>query len=133
MTAKIVKLVGVTTLGLLVAACGAQSAAGGGGARPVSAGMRPVTAAQRPAPPAQAGELLGRDRAGLIALFGPPRLDTAEGAARALQFASDRCVLDVYLYPPRDGAEPQARHADARDAEGAEVDQAACVASFRRR
>ena len=46
-------------------------------------------------------EMLGR-------MFGPPRLDGAEGDARKMQFVGTACVLDVWLYPPHEGEEPQA-------------------------
>jgi len=74
-----------------------------------------------------------RDAAALQQLFGPARLDVREGDARKLQFAGQSCVLDVFLYPQRPGAEPVATHLDARRAsDGREVDRAACVAALRR-
>ncbi len=69
-----------------------------------------------------------QDAAGLARLFGPPRLEVREGDARKLQFAGQPCVLDVFLYPLRTGAEPVATYAEARRAsDGQEVDRAACV------
>jgi len=67
-------------------------------------------------------------------LFGTPRLDVVEGDMRKLQFSGEACVLDVFLYPLRSGAEPVATYVDARRAsDGREVDRAACVAALRRR
>ena len=49
-----------------------------------------------------------QDAAALVRYFGQPRLDVAEGDMRKLQFAGEACVLDVFLYPLRPGAEPVA-------------------------
>ena len=50
---------------------------------------------------------------------------------RKLQFAGPPCVLDVYLYPLRPGAEPVATHVDARrESDGRDVDRAACIAAL---
>ena len=52
---------------------------------------------------------------------------------RKLQFSGQACVLDVFLYPLRPGAEPVATYVDARrPSDGVEVDRAACVAALRR-
>ena len=77
--------------------------------------------------------VIGASAGGLTRAFGQPRLDVIEGDARKLQFSSSACVLDVYLYPPRGGAEPVATYVDARRAtDGRDVDRAACVAALRR-
>ena len=66
--------------------------------------------------------------------FGSPRLEVWEGDARKLQFTGAACVLDIYLYPPTAGREPQATYVDARRAsDGAEVDRASCIAALKRR
>jgi hypothetical protein len=53
---------------------------------------------------------------------------------RKLQFTGEACVLDVFLYPPRQGAEPVATYVEARrPSDGQDVDRAACVAALRRR
>jgi hypothetical protein len=75
--------------------------------------------------------VIGQSAAGLQARFGAPRLDVREGDARKLQFSGEACVLDVYLYPLRPGAEPTATYVDARRASDAlDVDRAACVAAL---
>lgn len=77
--------------------------------------------------------LIGQGKGALIRQFGTPRLDVPEGDAIKLQWTGQACVLDVYLYPLRPGAEPTATHADARRAsDAADVDRAACVATLRR-
>jgi len=74
------------------------------------------------------------DAESLIRQFGPARLDMAEGDMRKLQFAGEACVLDVFLYPLREGARPVATYVDARRAsDGLDVDRRACVEALRRR
>jgi hypothetical protein len=75
---------------------------------------------------------MGRNAASLVALFGQPALDVQEGSARKLQFSGSNCVLDAYLYPPREGAEPVVTHVDARSPDGRDADRTACVAALRR-
>jgi hypothetical protein len=78
-------------------------------------------------------EVIEHDAASLVRRFGDPRLDVREGDMRKLQFAGGPCVLDVFLYPLRAGAEPVATYVEARrTSDGQEVDRAACVASLRR-
>ena len=66
----------------------------------------------------------------LVAQFGSPALDLREGSARKLQFSGAACVLDAYLYPARDGAEPVVTHVDARLPDGREMDRSSCVAAL---
>ncbi|MFC3101038.1 hypothetical protein [Altererythrobacter lauratis] len=69
----------------------------------------------------------------LIRQFGTPRLDVAEGDMRKLQFSGPACVLDIYLYPLRPGADPVATWLEARRAsDGAQVDLLACMQALRR-
>lgn len=78
---------------------------------PSGAGVGTVSSASRPATPAfRAPTAMGTaglegiigERAGsLVRRFGEARIDLAEGDARKLQFTSDRCVLDVFLYPSK--------------------------------
>ncbi len=75
---------------------------------------------------------MGRNAASLVALFGQPALDVQEGSARKLQFSGQNCVLDAYLYPPRERAEPIVTYVDARFPDGRDADRAACVAALRR-
>ena len=70
----------------------------------------------------------------LLRKFGTPRLQTAEGDMRKLQFAGEACVLDIYLYPLAPGGDPVATWVEARrSSDGADVDRAACVAALGRR
>ena len=122
----------------LLAACAASS---GGAVHSASTPPAQHVAVRQPvhtAPPSARVQALpglesviGADRAGLIRQFGAARLDVWEGDARKLQFGGTACVLDVYLYPPQRGAEPQATYVDARRAsDGQDVDRAACVAAL---
>jgi hypothetical protein len=77
--------------------------------------------------------VIGSNAAALAAVFGTPRLQVREGDALKLQFTGEACVLDVYLYPLTQGAEPTATYVDARRAsDGLDVDRARCVAALRR-
>jgi hypothetical protein len=77
--------------------------------------------------------VIGADRGELLRQFGTARLDVWEGDARKLQFAGNACVLDVYLYPPERGKEPEATYVDARrPSDGQDVDRAACIAALRK-
>ena len=96
----------------------------------------PVTSARTPQVQRIPGleGVIEQDAAALQRLFGAPRLDVHEGDMRKLQWTGQACVLDVFLYPLRAGAEPIATYAEARRAsDGQEVDRAACVAALRRR
>jgi len=74
---------------------------------------------------------MGADARGLIRLFGEPRLDIRDPAARKLQFANTKCVLDAYLYPPAANREPLVTHVDARNGAGTDMDWQACVKLLR--
>lgn len=76
--------------------------------------------------------VIGSTAADLRRQFGTPRLDVIEGDARKLQFSGGACVLDVFLYPPAAGREPQATYLDARRAsDGKDVDRVGCVTALR--
>ena len=78
--------------------------------------------------------VLGSTARALVAQFGNPDLDLREGPARKLQFLSPVCVLDAYLYPPREGrGEAVVTHVDARLPDGREMDRSSCVAALTRR
>jgi len=96
----------------------------------------PVRAPLAP-PPRQAlpglEGVIGATGDDLARQFGTPRLDVLEGDARKLQFSGSACVLDIYLYPPVPGREPQASYVDARRAsDGQDVDRASCITAMRR-
>ena len=133
----------------LVAACTAVPPASPPGpqrppvVRPPTTGVPPTRPIQPPQVGFRAPQILRapglegvieQPSAGLVRQFGNPRLDVAEGDARKLQFSGTACVLDVFLYPLREGGEPVATYVDARrPSDGAEVDRAACVQALRRR
>jgi hypothetical protein len=132
-------------LALLIAACTAVPASNPPARpapRPPVTGVPPTRPVAPPATqfrPPQVLQAVGlegvlqQDAASLARLFGPPRLDVREGDARKLQFAGSACVLDVFLYPLRTGAEPVATYVEARRAsDGQEVDRAACAQALRR-
>ena len=127
-------------LPLLLTACGGATATGTSTRGPVTAGQLPPpdlhrggTLPDRPGHDAGGGQVMGRTAAQLTRDFGQPRLDVTEGPAHKLQFASDRCVMDAYLYAPRTGAEPVVTHIDTRSPDGADVARDACIATLPRR
>lgn len=97
--------------------------------RPPNAAFRPPEVLRAPG----LESVIRRDAPSLIRQFGEPRLDVHEGDARKLQFAGRACVLDVFLYPLREGGEPVATWVEARRAsDGQEVDRASCAEALER-
>ena len=82
--------------------------------------------------PVQSNSLIGQSPDAVGRLFGKPRLDVTEGAARKLQFEGSACVVDIYFYAPRAGAAPVATHVDARTPDGRSADLDGCAATLRR-
>lgn len=73
-------------------------------------------------------DIIGARAHVLLSRFGKPRIDLAEGDARKLQFASTKCVLDIYLYPLQAGSEPVATHVETRLREDAgQIDKSRCL------
>jgi len=125
------------------AACAAMalmSACVGGPAVPIpstTSRTAPTVAEPFRAPRAQPGGnaagIMGADVRTLRARFGEPRIDLVEGDARKLQFASSDCVLDIFLYPLRDGGAPVATHVETRLRQGGEAtSRARCIADVER-
>ncbi|MCC2975234.1 hypothetical protein LK533_00925 [Sphingomonas sp. PL-96] len=77
--------------------------------------------------------ILGQPANALTKLFGKPDADLTEGAGHKMQFGSDICVLDAYLYAPKNGGTPVVTYVDARQRNGAPIDRASCVAALVRR
>jgi hypothetical protein len=112
-------------------------------ARPHRTAVPPTTPAPPPKPVFRAPavqqlpgleSVIDKNAGALQRLFGKPQLNVHEGDMRKLQFAGEPCVLDVYLYPLKPGAEPVATYVDARRAsDGLDVDRTACIAALMRR
>ena len=89
------------------------------------------SAGSRPAGP-MAGQygrpqgLIGANARRLVSILGQPRLDIRDRTVRKLQFVTERCVIDAYLYAPAPGREPVTTHVDARLPTGEDVDLAVC-------
>jgi hypothetical protein len=111
----------VPAFALLVAGCATA---------PQEPAPQPVTAAH---PPRIAAGLIGASAADLVGHFGNPALQVREGAGLKLQFRSQRCVLDAYLYVPPGGGIERVAHIDARLPSGVDADQAACVSALESR
>ncbi len=95
---------------------------------PATASRRPPPVAPATAKPAQ--QVIGADARSLIAQFGTPALDQREGPARKLQFRGPTCVLDAYLYSPTGGGPVRVTWIDTRNAQGNDMDHAACIAAL---
>ncbi len=127
-----------STLGLLLSACAGGPASG----RYVSTGNTAAPAPSAPSPAFRAPQvmraqgvdsIIGQAAGSLARRFGEARLDVAEGDARKLQFVSDGCVLDIYLYPLEAGRAPVATHVEARVRQGGgATDRAACIEAIER-
>jgi hypothetical protein len=77
----------------------------------------------------QARELRGLTPNEMVSHFGRPALQIREGNSLKLQFRSDQCVLDAYLYPSGN-APYRVTYVDARSRSLGDVDQALCIASI---
>lgn len=121
---KLIRLPPTILLAAALAGCGTTA---------VPRPARPV-AAPPPVTPriVQHNSLVGQHAGAALAQFGKPRLDIAEGAGRKLQFAGAACILDIYYYAPKHGAEPVATHVDARTPEGRDANVDSCVSALRR-
>ncbi len=77
--------------------------------------------------------IIGQRAASLSSRFGDARIDLAEGDARKLQYVSDQCVLDIYLYPLQANDDPVATHVETRNRQGGgDADRARCIAEVER-
>ena len=82
--------------------------------------------------PVQNNALIGNSADAIGRMFGKPRLDITEGAGRKLQFAGSNCILDIYFYAPRAGANPVATHVDARTPDGRNAEVNSCAQALQR-
>ena len=99
--------------------------------------VRPEQPVVRAPPPVAAGppqvrsSILGLTASELVGHFGNPALQVREGVGLKLQFRSNRCVLDAYLYPPDSGSGTQrVTYVDTRLPSGVAIDQAACISAL---
>jgi len=82
-------------------------------------------------PPQVRSTILGLTASELVGHFGNPALQIREGVGLKLQFRSNRCVLDAYLYPPESGSGVQrVTFVDTRLPSGVSADQAACISAL---
>ena len=78
--------------------------------------------------------IIGKEARALTDRFGTARIDLREGVARKLQFAGERCVLDIFLYPVAANTPPVATHVEARlRSDGSNVAEPPCIQELARR
>jgi hypothetical protein len=92
----------------------------------------PPPAAITPPRPTQNNSLIGQNANAALGMFGKPRLDIAEGTGRKLQFAGAACIIDIYYYAPKAGADPLATHVDARTPDGRDANLPSCIEALRK-
>lgn len=123
----------IAGLAILTSACAGGS--GSGSATPRVTASTPATGFRAPQVMRGSGidSVIGQPAVSLSRRFGEARIDLAEGDARKLQYVSDRCVLDIFLYPLAANADPVATHVEARERQGgAGTDRAGCIAEVER-
>lgn len=93
---------------------------------------KPTQPVEEPPPPPSEhtrGEIMGMTGDQLVLRFGTPALQIREGQSLKLQFRSDVCVLDAYLYPT--GTAPhRVTYVDTRTRALGGIDQALCIRSL---
>ncbi len=114
----------VAAIALSLSACGA--------AVPRPAAIPPKAPPPTVVKPVQHNALIGSSAEAVGRMFGKPRLDVTEGAGRKLQFAGASCILDIYFYSARAGADPVATHVDARTPDGRNAEVDGCANTLRR-
>jgi hypothetical protein len=88
-----------------------------------------VPAVAPPPQPQQQNGVTGLNAQQLVDKFGRPALRVHEGSSVKFQFRGQRCVLDAYLYPSRDG-QLRVTYVDTRLPSGADTNQAACISAL---
>lgn len=119
------RLAAIAGLALTLGACA-------GPAIPRPATPPPTPSTPTVVRPVQNNALIGSSADAIGRMLGKPRLDVTEGAGRKLQFAGTSCILDIYFYAPRAGANPVATHVDARTPDGRNADVNSCSQSLQR-
>jgi hypothetical protein len=87
-----------------------------------------------PEAPRQTSELdrvMGQDARALMQMFGQPAQDVREASARKLQFATNDCILDAYLYAPMDGKDPVVTYITTRVSDGRDAERNSCITALR--
>lgn len=121
------QLAAIAGLALTLSAC-----AGPAIPRATPSKAPPPAAPIAPPRPIQNNSLIGHNANAALGLFGKPRLDISEGSGRKLQFAGGPCILDIYYYAPKQGADPLATHVDARTPDGRDANVPSCIEALRK-
>lgn len=127
------RVLGSVSIALFAAGC--SSGSGGVASTPTASAPTTAGAFRAPQVMRESGldSVIGERAGSLARRFGEARIDLAEGDARKLQYVSDACVLDIYLYPLSVNADPVATHVEARARQGgATIDRAQCITEVER-
>ena len=87
----------------------------------------PAPVSHVPPPQQRRSEIIGLTARELVGHFGNPALQVREGVGLKLQFRSNRCVLDAYLYPASGSGVERVTYVETRLPSGVATDQAVCV------
>ena len=106
------------------------AACGGGAPKPVETQKpaEPAKPAKAAKPKITSGQLLGAKGPWLLSQMGQPDFSRQDLNAHIWQYKNTSCVLNVFLYDEAD--EFKVLHFDARDAQGANTDRAACLSTL---
>jgi hypothetical protein len=109
--------------------------------KPAAEPVEPEIASAPAATPEPAGpavdvptpeKLLGMDRAGIVKILGQPSFRRRDAPALLMRYRDQRCILDLFLYPPagpRETGDPKVEHVEARGVEGGRIATKTCIES----
>lgn len=74
-------------------------------------------------------KLIGLDHAAITELLGPPRFRRADASAELWRYRAGRCILDLFLYPPKGapGGTLAVAHIEARLRDGSPAPARRCL------
>jgi hypothetical protein len=81
------------------------------------------------APPLPPEKLIGLDHAAITDLLGQPKFRRADAPAELWRYRAGRCILDLFLYPPKDtpGGALAVTHIEARLRDGTPTPAPRCL------
>lgn len=77
-----------------------------------------------------AGELLGKQTGWIVEHLGQPSFKRLDGNAEIWQYASNECIISIFIYEDIKGGARRVLHFDARDLVGKPTPRDACINSL---